>query len=243
MSNLTPIDVSYQQVLAKKLELLAHNIAIADKTAAKGRTLTFKEHLNQVEGTEGLSFPVIDTIRKDFSQGPVQMTSNSLDVALSGEGFLCTAAPDGTPLYTRNGNLHRNSLGQLVTVEGYTVFDEGNAALAIPLTTREIKISSQGDVLADGLLVGRLRIVTFPDDQKQNLKEVGESYYISEAPPLPSTTTKVIQGALEKSNVSPVLEITELTNVRHSWNQVHQHFQDEDDRRKRSIDSLGKVVE
>jgi flagellar basal-body rod protein FlgF len=243
MSNLTAVDISYQKLLTQKLQLIAQNIALTDKTAAKGRTFTFKEHLNQKEGVEGLSFPAVESIRKDFSQGPLQVTSNPSDVALNGPGFFCTVAEDGTMLYTRNGNFHRNGLGQLVTIEGYPLFDEGNAPINIPVTTKVLTINSQGDLMGDGALIGRIKVVTFSEEDQQQLKEIGESYYITDVVPQIATQTKVIQGALEKSNISPILSITELTEVRHSWNQIHQFFQDEDDRRKRSIDGLGKAVE
>ena len=51
---------------------------------------------------------------RDFSQGAVQQTSNPLDVAIGGDGFLAVQTAGGER-YTRDGNLQINSTGQLVT--------------------------------------------------------------------------------------------------------------------------------
>ena len=47
--------------------------------------------------------PVVQGSMIDFDQGPLARTEGSLDVALSGPGFLTVEAPDGAHLYTRNG--------------------------------------------------------------------------------------------------------------------------------------------
>ena len=69
-----------------------------------------------------------------FTQGNLQQTSNSLDVAINGQGFLQVTLPDGTTAYTRDGSLHLDSQGQLVTSSGYTV----TPAITIPADRKSV---------------------------------------------------------------------------------------------------------
>jgi flagellar hook protein FlgE len=57
-------------------------------------------------------------IATDFSQGSIVASSNPLDVALEGDGFLIVEGPTGAPSYTRAGSLHVNAHGELVTANG-----------------------------------------------------------------------------------------------------------------------------
>jgi flagellar hook protein FlgE len=57
-------------------------------------------------------------IATDFSQGSIVASSNPLDVALEGDGFLIVEGPSGAPSYTRAGNLHVNAHGEIVTATG-----------------------------------------------------------------------------------------------------------------------------
>ena len=56
-----------------------------------------------------------------FTQGNLQQTSNTKDVAIQGLGFFQVLTPDGTLAYTRDGSFQVDSQGQLVTSSGYPV--------------------------------------------------------------------------------------------------------------------------
>src|SRR3954447_1485507 len=56
-----------------------------------------------------------------FTQGNLQQSSNSLAVAINGQGFFQVQTPDGTTAYTRDGSFHLDSQGQLVTSSGYAL--------------------------------------------------------------------------------------------------------------------------
>jgi len=65
----------------------------------------------------------VQAVRAQFSQGGVQTSNNPLDVAIQGSGML-VLNDNGTRLYTRAGNMHLDSNGNLVSggganVEGY----------------------------------------------------------------------------------------------------------------------------
>ena len=56
-----------------------------------------------------------------YTQGNLQQTGNSKDVAINGSGFFQVQMPDGTTAYTRDGSFQTNAQGQLVTSSGYPV--------------------------------------------------------------------------------------------------------------------------
>ena len=54
-----------------------------------------------------------------FTQGNLQQTGNSKDVAIQGQGFFQVLRPDGSTAYTRDGSFQTDFQGQLVTSSGY----------------------------------------------------------------------------------------------------------------------------
>ena len=85
----------------------------------------------------------VAAINPNFSQGTIEISSNPLDVAIQGDGFLIVQSGTGR-LYTRNGQLQLNANNEVVTatgqrVLGYGVDDEFNLTtdnlepLVIPL--------------------------------------------------------------------------------------------------------------
>lgn len=107
----------------------------------------------------------------DFSQGPLALTANPLDLAVQGEGFFVVEGAEGERLFTRDGGFHTNADGELVTrtglrVLGYSTnenFDVDDSALG-PLTIPDHLVVDDGSgepisltgfrVADDGSIVG-----------------------------------------------------------------------------------------
>ena len=81
-------------------------------------------------------------INKIFSEGSLKQTDNSLDLAITGKGFLKLQLPNGTEVYTRNGSLKVDQNGTLVNSDGYTVIPE----IVIPDDAIDISIGTDGIV-------------------------------------------------------------------------------------------------
>src|SRR6185436_15702810 len=77
-----------------------------------------------------------------FTQGNLQQTGNSLDLAINGGGFFQVLLPDGTSAYTRDGAFHVDSQGQLVTSSGFHV----QPAITIPPNSLTVNIGCDGVV-------------------------------------------------------------------------------------------------
>ena len=83
----------------------------------------------------------VDGMYPNFTQGPIKVTNQSLDLAIKGEGFF--GCLDGERvLYTRAGNLERSMDGTLVTSTGMPVLDEAGGTIS--LTTADVEIGADG---------------------------------------------------------------------------------------------------
>ncbi|MCV5887407.1 flagellar hook-basal body complex protein, partial [Escherichia coli] len=75
--------------------------------------------------------------QRAFTQGNLQQTGNSLDVAINGNGFFQIQMPDGTVAYTRDGSFKTDANGQLVTNNGYLVAP----GLTVPPNTQGLTVA------------------------------------------------------------------------------------------------------
>jgi flagellar basal-body rod protein FlgG len=158
-------------------------------------------------------------------QGNLQQTSNTLDMAIQGNGFFQVTMPDGETAYTRDGTFSLSPDGTIVTADGYTV----QPGLAIPTaaTTVSINTSGQLQVTLQGqtapTTVGQLQLASFPNDT--GLAAQGDNLFLqtaaSGAPVTgnPATTGfgTVMQGFIETSNVNVVTEITNLITAQRAY--------------------------
>src|ERR1700691_3247989 len=134
MDSLTAMAASGMRARMESLDLLANNIANASTGGYKADREFYSLYAAaDAEADNGTTMPVIQRQYTDLSQGMLQATGNSLDVALSGAGFFAVQGPSG-PLYTRNGNFRLASDGKLISAEGDPVTATGGVALTLPGT-------------------------------------------------------------------------------------------------------------
>ena len=159
------------------------------------------------------------------TQGNLQQTGNKYDVAISGEGFLPVLLPNGTTAYTRDGSLHANSQGQLVTANGHVL----QASITIPADAENVNIGSDGAVTvvqpgsAAPLQIGSIQLATFGNPS--GLESKGGNLYgetaTSGAPRLNQAgnngTGTLTQGYLETSNVNVVEELVKMIQTQRAF--------------------------
>jgi flagellar hook protein FlgE len=105
----------------------------------------------------------VAAINPDFTQGTIQISSNPLDLAIQGDGFLVVQGAQGEQLYTRNGQLQTNSQNEVVTATGNRVLglpvdenfviDEtsGLSTITIPLGSQTVAQATQNAFFAGNL--------------------------------------------------------------------------------------------
>ena len=160
-----------------------------------------------------------------FSQGNLQQTSNSLDVAINGQGFLQVQMPDGSTAYTRDGSLHLDNQGQVVTSSGYPILP----AITVPTNAQSITTGNDGTVSvtqagqAAPTQVGALQLANFINPA--GLEARGENLYTeTQSSGSPSTNTPgsngigtLQQGYVETSNVNVVEELVNMIQTQRAY--------------------------
>jgi flagellar basal-body rod protein FlgF len=253
MENTVLVGLSRQVALHRELEIVANNVANLNTTGFKSDGALFEQYLMPVARDNGfigadsrLNFVQDRATWLDLGQGPIQQTGNPLDVALEGNGFLVVQTPRGER-YTRNGALQINNNGELVTSEGFQVFGE-SGPITFQNSDRDVTINNDGSIrVREGASAtadssrGKLRLVDFQNPQQ--LKKDGSSTFQADPnqPPRAAADSRVIQGAVEKSNVHGVLEMTRLIEVSRSYTEVAAILQQQGEMRRDAISRLAEV--
>ena len=253
VENALLIGLSRQMVLRRELEVIANNVANLNTTGFKADGNIFHEHLMPVARAEQLrgadrrmSYVIDQSTWHDFSQGPVQHTGNPLDLALDGRAFLAVETPRGER-YTRNGALQINSQGELVTSEGRRVLGE-SGPIVFQIQDRDISVARDGTVTArEGVTAtaqavrGKLRLVSF--EQPERLRKDGTSMFAAPDGVIPESdpSAAVTQGAIEKSNVRAVVEMSRMIEVSRSYQALAGMIQQHGDLRRSAIERLAEV--
>jgi flagellar basal-body rod protein FlgF len=251
MGNALLVGLSRQMVLEREMEVVANNIANLDTNGFKADYSLFEEYLSSAARAQGenpdhrVSYVRSRGTLLDLTQGTIERTGSPLDVAINGNGYLVVQTPRGER-YTRNGALQINAQGELVTSEGYQVQGDGGP-IALQTQDTGITINPEGTVSVQGtgstveIIRGKLRIVSFP--QAQRLQKDGSSTFLAptDMQPLPDTSSRVLQGALEKSNVRPIVEMSHMIEVSRSYTMISNLVQGESDLRKSAIQQLGDM--
>jgi len=163
--------------------------------------------------------------QKIFTQGNLEQTDNTLDLAIEGEGFFQVLKPDGTVAYTRAGEFKVDSEGRIVTADGYTVEPQ----ITIPSDAMTINISSDGIVSvtqpgsSTPTEVGSFELARFinpaglrPDGKNLFTATSASGDAVTAAPGSDGLGT-LAQGFLEMSNVSVVEEMVNMIVAQRSY--------------------------
>lgn len=144
----------------------------------------------------------------DALPGAVETTENPLNLALGGTGFFAVQGPEGE-LYTRDGALQRSDDGTLLHSSGFPILGDGGPIVLPPGAA--FTVAADGSISVDGEARGRLRIVDLPDPRQ--LKHAGRNLLASEVPGVDAAEPRVLQGALEGSNVEPIDSMVQMMAI------------------------------
>jgi flagellar basal-body rod protein FlgF len=253
MENALLVGLSRQMALSNELDVIANNIANIDTTGFKSDNAAFGEYLMPRASDQDfpgkdrrVSFVQDRATWIDFSPGAITHTGDPLNVAIDGNAYLTVQTPRGQR-YTRNGALSTNAEGQLVTGEGYQVLGE-NGPITLQSTDHDVAISPNGIVtVREGSSTadsprGRLQLVGF--DRPQSLQKDGGSTFLAPAgvnAGPPPAGTRLIQGALERSNVNAVAEMARMIQITRSYTDIANILQQQGDQRRNALSQLSQT--
>lgn len=250
MENSFYVGISRQAALQDQMDLIANNIANINTPGYRAQNMVFEEYLTKAQNNgaglgntdDRVSMVVPYGQYQSSAPGPVERTGNPLDVALQGPGFLGVQTAQGV-MYTRAGNFQINAKGELVTGAGQLVAGKSGGALVIPKDAREVGIAADGTVSTDKGAIGQLMVSEFANEQ--DLEPAGNGLYkLSDGAAStagPALNTKVIQGALEGSNVQAITETTRMIDVLREYQATQNMLQNEHERETTMIQQLSKI--
>ncbi|TWA64364.1 flagellar basal-body rod protein FlgG [Azospirillum brasilense] len=223
------------------VETISNNIANATTTGFKKQRAEFQDLLYQnfrrIGSTSSDAGTIVPTgvqvgagvrvaaVARVLEQGNLTVTDNKLDVAVNGSGYFQVQLPSGDTAYTRAGNFKLSPEGIIVTADGYPV----QPAITIPAEAVDVAINASGEVMVklDGQVaqqnVGQIQLATFAN--AAGLEAVGDNLFLQTGasgeavggnPGAPGFG-RVVQGALETSNVNIVQEITTLISAQRAY--------------------------
>ncbi|MEW5864206.1 MAG: flagellar basal-body rod protein FlgG [Pseudomonadota bacterium] len=160
-----------------------------------------------------------------FTQGNLQQTGNSFDVAINGAGFFQIQLPDGSTAYTRDGSFHLDSQGQLVTASGFVL----QPGITVPANTLSVTIGQDGVVSAvqsgnpAPVQIGQIQLANFVNPA--GLAPLGQNLFVETAASgAPTTGTPgtsglglLNQGYVETSNVNVVEELVNMIQAQRAF--------------------------
>ena len=242
MENTAFIALSRQSALGRQLSVVANNIANMNTTGFKGEKMMFVEHLVRSRGGDrvmGLKLSYVRDIAtvRDTSEGPLVTTGNPFDLAIRGDGYFVIETDKGEQ-YTRNGRFSLNEEGELVTSQGNPVLSDNGNPFVFGPGDRDVTISRDGTVSTKNGQLGKIRIVSFENQQQSQVTAGGLLSTRARAEDVEQPN--MIQGALEGSNVQPIIEMAEMIRIQRSYDSVKNFIQREDDRIKRMVKDLGE---
>lgn len=223
-----------------KLSTISNNLANVNTTGFKRDRAIFEDLVYQnvrqaggrtsqdTELPSGLSLGTgVRTVatEKIHSQGNITQSSNKLDIAIQGRGYLQVLKPNGDIVYSRDGALKMNSEGQFVTSSGFLLQPQ----ITIPENATSITIGQDGTVsvttpgVAAPQQVGSLQLADFINPS--GLQPIGQNVYMETAAsgaalignPGEGSFGSFIQGALESSNVNVVEELVNMIETQRAY--------------------------
>ncbi|MCO5092197.1 flagellar basal-body rod protein FlgF [Bosea sp. (in: a-proteobacteria)] len=242
MENALLIGLSRQVALARELDVIANNMANVGTNGFKARSARFNEYLMPVARADAfrpadrsLSYVVDKGTPLDLSQGMIELTGNPLDVALKGDNYLVVQTPAGER-YTRAGSLTLDKQGKLVTQTGLPVMGEAGP-IAFGSSEHSMRIAADGTVSSDQGTRGKLRQVSFADPKA--LASEGSNLFSATVAAKPAgPEARLEPGAIERSNVKAVVELTRLMEVQRNYQSVANMITKSDELRSRAISRL-----
>ena len=238
-----PTYVALSRLAAQQraLDVTASNLANASTPGFKASRVLFTDWLSAQTGTTApagdrkLSYTQDKATYRELQAGPIQNTSNPLDLAISGEGYFTVSTARG-PRLTRAGHFTQLPNGTIGDMDGDALLSSTGAPLRIAPTDTNITVTADGTVSTESGEVGRIGVVT-PSDRNRMTAE-GNRNLRADVPTAAVREAKVLQGAVEDSNVQAVTETTRMMSDLRSFQFTTQFVQAESDRMQSAIDKI-----
>jgi len=245
MDTTLSVALSHQVAMRRQMDIIANNIANMSTTAFKRENVMFGEYLKEAEGDSDKSLRQISYVQdfgisRNMTDGQLETTGNSFDIALSGDGMFQVQKNNGELAYTRNGHLALSDDYTLITSTGQPILDQAGKTIQLPENVTDIKIASDGTISSRTAgQIAVLNVVAFADNSK--LKKIGDNMFTTNSAPQPATDYTILQGMTETSNVQAIIEVTRMIQVSRSYTSTAKLMERLQESESKAINQLAKV--
>ena len=199
----------------RAMDITANNIANANTPGYRTERVQFSDWIDQQPNTasppggHSITYTQDRATYRESQPGTITHTGNPFDLALSGNGYFTVSTKNG-PRLTRDGRFGPMPDGTLADSSGNAVLDVNGKPIKIPPTDTQVTIAGDGTVSTENGQVGKIGIVQPADPMK--LRAEGATNFVSDSATTSVTSPGIVQGAIEESNVQPVMEVTRMMN-------------------------------
>jgi len=232
-------DIVLSRIVAQQrsMEVGADNVANAATPGFKGERMVFADWLEKAPGGP-IDFTQDRLSYREMSAGNLNHTGNPLDLAVSGDGWFTVQTARG-PRLTRGGRFTLGTGGTISDQSGQPLLDSAGQKIQINGADTTLTVAADGTLSSENGRIARIGVVQPADNL--HLQGEGGDALRSDVPTSPVTAPKIIQGALEESNVQPILAVTDMTNLLREFQFSTQFLQAENDRIQQAIDKLTSI--
>jgi flagellar basal-body rod protein FlgF len=241
MDNTTTIALSRLIVQQRAMDVTAENMANIDTPGYKLERVLFSDWLSRQTGAETVpgekTFAYVQdrATYRDQRDGTLTMTGNPLDLAIAGDGYFTVLTPRG-PRLTRSGRFELQQNGTIVDHDGNRLLDTNGQALQVSPSDTALTIAADGTLSSENGQIGKIGIVR-PNDLTR-MQAQGSRLFTAGGPTTAVTTPKIIQGAVEDSNVQPIMELARMMTDLREFQFTTQFLQGESDLASNAIQKL-----
>ncbi len=235
------VALSYLSAQQRALDVTATNLANAATPGFKAERVLFADWLASQAGTDGsrlgrpVSFVQDRATYRDAAPGTMQHTGNPLDLAIGGDGFFTVDTPRG-PRLTRAGRFSPQADGKLTDNGGNALLDTAGQPIRLSPADVNIRVTADGTIASENGSIGRVGVVA-PADLARMQAEGGATLRADSATAAVDQP-RIIQGAVEDSNVQPIIEVTRMMASLRSFQFTSQLVEAESQRQQSAIDKL-----
>jgi flagellar basal-body rod protein FlgF len=245
MDTINAIILSRLSAQQRAMDVTADNLANMSTPGYRGERMLFTDWLWRQQGTAApkgdrmLAYTQDRATYREQAEGTVTQTGNPLDIAISGDGYFTVQTAQGTRL-TRAGRFTLQADGTIADEAGNALLDTNSAPLKVAPTDTNLSISADGAISSQNGAIGKIAVVR-PNDANRMTAEGGRLLR-ADVPTTPVAAPKLIQGAVEDSNVQPIAELVRMMDTERSFQFATQFIESEGQRHQTAIDKIAAPV-
>lgn len=232
------VALSGQVALQRRLDTIANNVANMNTGGFRAEEVSFSTILSKT-GATPTAFATSGENYISRRTGELTNTGNPLDIAVQGDAWFAVQTPGGVA-YTRDGRMHMDPTGALLSVNNYPLLDAGGSGILLDPNAGPPVIAQDGMISQNGQQFGAVGLYSLADSAR--LSRYDNSAVRSDQPGTPVldfTANGVVQGMSEGSNVNPVLEMSKMIDVSREFESASNAIQSTETTFLGAIKSLG----